>query len=674
MVRSVRYSLGILTLSVLLIFGTLYYISTQLSGEEVKLFLVSIIKQAMPNTQVTIKQVDYNLGFSLRFEIQEIDIKLKEDRPGGGLFFVRKAFIRIPIWTIFLKGGEIDIIVSSPQISYYEYRNGANNWNLGKGQVLLHKKIRSLKKEDPLNNALSLPIFLSKGKINIRSNDITVFYQTKEDEEGEFNISKLLIKNMSLNESAVFEIQTPVKVALRQDQFLSSNVLLVGEFDTLGFLEKGLFNSKAEIRLTENRLTGLPPSIPDIRGEIIISKDKSITSELKLNAGDLLDDFKANIILGKTIKISDLEANLNFAPIFEMMGINTWGFKFNKSKVHLSGSIQQDNRPILNLKFRSTSNNIKCILLENPIDIGFSGSIYKRSIRLNIPLGTLSGTGMISVETMLPRNFSEFSWQNLSRTKINIDLDHIKFAKKDIQLLSRIGTPNFRLTLSGRKITIEESLFDFNGLIIAKNNSLSSKRLSINTGIGSARLGFTSKINPFSFQFDMKVSKFPLASLHPIFPEEIKKISGTTKATLSGKLTDTKEGIKYDIKVDSVTTNGEIQGLGINDLITDHIDNVPPLNAQLAEKKVDISDKFQKLTINGRFKEDHYQMKKIDFVGPFTQIKGGGNLFPNTQKKGEIFLIFEGKLEERPVSIPIHLEGLGLSLSPDYPYTARKIK
>ena len=117
-----------------LVLGTFYYVSTKLSSEDVRLFLVSSIQKAMPGTQVSIEQIDYNWGPSVTFEVQGLDVKLKKDRPGSELFFVRRAFIRIPVWAILFKGDEINIIVSSPQVNYYEYRNGLNNWNLAKGE------------------------------------------------------------------------------------------------------------------------------------------------------------------------------------------------------------------------------------------------------------------------------------------------------------------------------------------------------------------------------------------------------------------------------------------------------------------------------------------------------------------------------------------------------------
>ena len=93
---------------------------------------------------------------------------------------------------------------------------------------------------------MTLSSLLRDSKVNIRSDNITVFYQTKEDLKGEFGVRKLLVKNISLggSESAAFEIQSSVKMALKRDQLLSSNILLVGELTHIVFCSRANLNPK----------------------------------------------------------------------------------------------------------------------------------------------------------------------------------------------------------------------------------------------------------------------------------------------------------------------------------------------------------------------------------------------------------------------------------------------
>ena len=54
--KSIKYFLCFLALLALLLFSTLYYVSTTLSREDIKSFLISKIEEAMPGTLVSIKK------------------------------------------------------------------------------------------------------------------------------------------------------------------------------------------------------------------------------------------------------------------------------------------------------------------------------------------------------------------------------------------------------------------------------------------------------------------------------------------------------------------------------------------------------------------------------------------------------------------------------------------
>lgn len=718
--KSIKYFLGFLSILALLIFGVIYYVSTKLSNEDVKSFLVLKIKETMPGTRVSIKQVDYSLGFAINFKVQDLDIKLKKNKPGGELFFVSKAFIRVPLWAIFSKGGIIDIIISSPQVNYYEYQNGLNNWGLGKSA----KRVRRLNKktvppqtdgtEGGLDQTISLPIFFSKSKINIRSDNITVFYQTKEDIKGEFTVSKFLVKNISLNESAAFEMQSSIKITLPQERVFSSNILLIGEFDTPNFLEEGLLKSKAEVRLTDNKLSGFSFSIPDSRADIFLfSKQNDSRAELKLNLGDLLD-MRANILMGKTIQVDKLNAHFHLVPILKSSGISIKGLKLNDTKINISGAVRLSERPILNLKLKSI-NKIQYSLLKGPIDIGLLGTIRKRRVGLNIPLETLSGTGVIAIQTMLPPDITTVSLQNLSGTKLKLSLDRIKIAEEEIRQLiyserkqvsdQKIGSknpslksvrqgqtrpffiPNFQLRLSGKRMIIGKSQFKFNGLIMAQDNILQSRGLSVSVGKRKTKINFMSKmgLRSVSTKFDLNIQKVPVESFRFILPQYLNQVSGIATTKLGGNLAIGENSLKYDIKLNSLIAHGGIENLKINDFVTDYVRNIPILDKQISKKDINISNKFKQFVIKGRFKETHYQVQKLDFIGNQNKIriKGKGNLFPLSKKrKGAFFLTFKdnkgkiGKQLKKNIGtnvIPVRLAGNGFALKPDYSYTAKKI-
>ena len=270
--------------------------SIRLSSKDLKAALVSNIQKVYPETQVDVGDVKYNLGFSLRFEISQLDIKLKKDQLGKELFYADKAFVRIPIWVFLFNKGEVDIILSSPKINYYEHRNGRHNWSWKKKA---NKKVIN---------------YLPKGKetkVNIRSNNITVFYQTREDFQGEFNIKKLLLKDVTSKKPAALEVQSALKIGESELHLFSGNFLLVGEFDTRAFLEKGIVKANGEMRLSKNRSNYFSHDIPDLGAEVALqSKKKSIAIHFKLHPSDMVDSLEAEMTWRDILRVNRLQGHL----------------------------------------------------------------------------------------------------------------------------------------------------------------------------------------------------------------------------------------------------------------------------------------------------------------------------------------------------------------------------
>ena len=712
--KSVKYFFCFLVILALLLFSTLYYISTTLSREDIKSFLISKIEEAMPGTLVSIKKIKYSSGSTLRFEIQDLDVTLRESRPGGELFSVARTFIRVPLWSIFFKGGTIDIIISSPKINYYEYQNTPHNWNLGrKGKVRTVKPQKERPKED-LNETISLPIFLSKSKINLRLDDITIFYQTKEDVKGEVHANTFFVKDISLSRPSFFEIHSSIKIPLPNEKILSSSLFLSGEFDTPNFLEKGLLKLKADILMKDNVLPEVSFSIPDTKVALfMLSKRDKITVKLKLNMGDILD-LKTNALLDKAIRLNKFNANLHLGPLLRTSGVHLEGLKLADAKINISGSADLAKHPVWDLKLKTT-HDVQWLLQRGPIDIGLLGAINKRQVKLDFLLKTPSGKGVFSVKTTLPRDIIPTSLQDLSQTKMALNLDQIKITQEEIRQLLYSNQrqdhtlkkvqkksspkqsppkqkewsfiPNFQLLLSGRNIAVGKSPLHFSGLILSANNTLQSKNFSINIGQSKTKIYFTSKIGEdfISTNLDLNMKKVPLESLDFIFPEYLRGMAGVTTTRLKGDIVSDKGGLKHDLNLRSLTLNGRVPNLKMNDVIKAYFNNIPPLKKKISQNMINIRNKFKRLTVNGRFREAHYRVNDLEFIGDKNrvQVKGRGHIFPlNKNQQGVFLLTFKVNTPKvkrdlkRNIgtdTIPIRLAGRGFVFRPDYSYTTKKI-
>ena len=647
MKKSVRYLLTFLGLFILILICLLYYTASKLSSEDIKSFLTSRIEKMIPGSEVRIAQISYVLGASINFNIRGVDIKLKKNHPGRELFFVDTALVQVPIWAMFSKEGRIDIIVTSPQIQYYEYRNGSHNWSsLTSNSVSIQKKERSGQ----------YPFFLNlfnNSRINIKLSDATIFYQTREDLKGELKVHKFLLKNKSLQKPTVFEIQSAIKWDATSQRQFSSNLLMVGEFDTTYFFQKGHLKSKMEIKLMENRWLGR--TLPDISAGITLSNRKGrMVAQLKLNDSELVENFKGRVLLGKTTFIDQLQGQINF----------------KRAKFSIAGSIKLADYPVLNIEFKS-QDKIQKNIGGHALFMKPAGTIQGRRITLNVPFEIASGVGRLSFSSILPREIVQTNWENLSSSRLGLILNGMTITKSDVHqimsLYKKISIiPEGQFTLLGKKIALEKSQFDIKGKIVVKGNMVNSQNLSLKTGRGRIDMGLTSMIAPDSISttFDIKMKQIPLQ----LFSFLGSKISGTTNTKLSGNLQQGTKGINYDILLNSSNDKGKIDDLKLKSFIHNYGNNIPILKG----RSMDISNQFKKLIVRGRFRNDHLKLQIVDFIGAKNQIqfKGGGNLYPlNKEKKGEIYLNFKDKKG----IIPIRLQGTGLLLQPDYSYTLKKM-
>jgi hypothetical protein len=110
------------------------------------------------------------------------------------------------------------------------------------------------------------------------------------------------------------------------------------------------------------------------------------------------------------------------------------------------------------------------------------------------------------------------------------------------------------------------------------------------------------------------------------------------------------------------------------------------LKKQVKQKKVVISDRFEKLFYEGVLSESELGITKFHFLGAKKQfeVRGKGNVFltKNPQKDSTVYLLFIDNskkltrdLQKYAGTNQIHfkLQGKGFSVLPVYDYTAKKL-
>lgn len=679
----------------------LVFVQSQIKKKDIRELIVKNIEGNLRDVKVDIGEIDYSLGFSVEFEIEDLVLKNKSSR--NKLLSLKELEINIPLLAILTSGGTIDIGSDSLEV-FVHTKRGEMNWM----EVLPEKQPVTDKKEEVETTVnIEVPSFVKKSKINIALKGIKLLLND-EGKKSKVHVSKLMIKNLNLKKSTAYEVRTSLEYDLG-DKKLISKIKAIGELNLSEMLEKGNMSTGVTVNISKTKLGDM--DIPNVQGKVNVNKIKDkLEGKLNLKVGSFMSFKSAYSFISQKITLTNMDFNLEGKKLSEeklnILNAVKEVVDFNGFELNGSGSVginmaNKSFHPGINLKSKGAI-ALKGIKGLRP-EISFSGDIVKESFIFKTEVAVASGvaTGVVRTKLnplKLPSKIENFNPINLDFKVSNINLSKAQIQsmlysgekkKEAVEETEATSAPEYNLMLPpmhiklvGSNIKLGKSNLRWDGKILAHKNTVTMNDFTYAQDKGS--ISITSKSSFLGsklkndFTFGMK--KISANSFNSFLPPYLKDIEGTFSGSVSGNLNLGKKP-SYSIKNNLKATNGELKGLDLNKMLTSLFSESKLIKKAAGAKQVNISDRFDKFEIKSHATEKRVKLNTFVLEGnkksSKLKLKGEVSMLDkNSKLDGALYVQSLEKTLKREVNtkdLPIRLKGKGFVLLPDLGYTTGKL-
>jgi len=720
-------------LIILSIGGAIFYASSLIKPEEIRKVALEQIEDNFPNTETKLGKIELSLGLSVGLELDSLHMKLKKSKGGHELVSVKNLNVKIPLWSILMGGGTVDIKLDKPHLSYIESKK-SNNWQVAmkskkqkKSRRVTKKKISKevTSKDKAEEQSLLIPALISQSKINVKLTDVQVNYKLKDKSQGNLILSKFLVKNLNFKTDSAFELNSILNYKLATKETFSVNTLVIGHFNLKEFIDTKELKSIVVINLKDIKLSGSNLEIPNIKTDLNVHLLKNGDLKGKINtaingAGTFSTEYS---VKKRGMSLNKIDLALSVEKVMKIVGQKVEGLSTGKSEVKLSGAVNVSKRKGINptLEFELT----KGLAVKNQgvsIPTVLKGNVRGEAIKVRVVNNILGGNITTNVFTRFNLNKIQTEISKLAPVNIRVALRDVNLPKDFIQgilypekkgeKLEKVeikttkngkGTkkkfvkspapvlPNVRLDLNWANVKVDDNDFSGEGQVLVKGDSIVTKKLNFgfSKGKGSITQSTVLLANSASkTKIDMSIKALDLESFRAFLPPKmIKNIKGTFSGTVKGNVALAQNALpKHDFVTNISAVNGELVGVNISEHVNGIVSSLPIVKDKVKkDKKYNVDGTFERLTFKGRLKDTHYNLKKYYFLGldKKVEIKGNGNIYPiSKNKKGSLLLTFvdnTGKISGPMVKhvgtkvMPVKMVGYGFALQPDYGYTIKKL-
>lgn len=690
--------------------STLYFISAKINPELIRKTAISSIESNIPGAKATIGHIDYSISSSVKVEILNVElIEKTSDKP---LLKLKSLKVNIPILAILTSGGNLDISTDRPTI--YVRKNGEKlNWVnvLAKNTTEVEKKDSTKVQVSP--KKIEVPSFLKKSKLNFKLNQLKILLNLGENQESEVKISKVRVKNLSLSKSTAFEIASNVKFQLKENQFFSTNISIVGETRLGRFLEKNEISITSQVSVTDTAIDGLDVRIPNIKGKLSVSGNierpklksdiqldqvSSMQTTLELVSNNLnINKLNIEIIPSALVKLLSPQIQQNLKTV-ELEGVK---LKVSgKAKLNLES---MDINPSLNI---STVKSIGFKISDNITSLTkVNGEIENKNINLTLNNDVFGGKAKLELKTRfdplkIPSQLSSYKDINIDLNLSNMKvprsyLQNLLWSKssennteKEVQKAdhlsevqpSKVEFPPLLIKVRSSNLFIDKEEVSVSADISARENRVRSKNLNLKYGKGSILTEFETLIKDsanINNNFKIILKKIDVKAFNALFPPFINDIHGVYNGSVNGSV-NLGKSLNYNVGVSLEGKNGEIKQLDLKKLLKPLIDKYAKGKA---DKLKEFSNKFENLQVDLQATDKAIKLKKFKMIGyqKSSIINASGNISMHDSSSyiiGDIMaesMTSELAKQTGLKSVPFKLKGSGFVLIPDIGYTSGKL-
>lgn len=724
--KLIKALLGLVVLLGILLGSAIFYVTSKIKPEDIKKLAIEQTEKALPGTKVNIKKVDYSIGTSFSFELEKLDIKLKEKLMPGvypkDFFEVGLVKVKVPLWALITNGGTISINVDSPEVNYKEINKGKTNIDLALGPDKKEETAKSQtekkdsaedKSKSKSDDKIEVPNFVKNSKINVKFNNIQLKYSLYQSLNGKTVVSRILLKNIGLGSPSAFEISSDINVNLDKDNKFETSLLVIGDLDLKTILDRGEISSLIHVNLSNTKMSSLAISIPDVKSTIKVnlSKTGNINADVKTNIGSVSAMSIIAAVDKEKLNISQLEIKANLENAVELMPELKQSLKdidLNQTEFFIKGKasiLLKDSKLSNDISFGLTKDvNVK--LVDGLVAAqGMEGNFKGTKVNVKAKTSLASGEIVTKIATSVDPLSGNFAPEKLAPIYIDVIGGNMKFTKEFIQKTiyggdkkkvensggvpstspvvvdktpaTKIVLPVTKTTFDLRQIYIDKSEVTFVGNIHTKGNKAFSKDLAFTYDKGNGKIDFdtllvNSKTIKNKFKFNMKGLDF--SSFNGFLPdvEMLKGLEGFFNGKVNGDLDLLPNSMKYSINADVAATKAKVHGLEmLKDKIKPHLSKV-----KMQENDFHIPDNFDSLKVKATATEINNVIQYAEFLGPkhsldVYDVKGNISM---VNKPSRIELKVRSKNPERlkdwkekykTDSIPLVLRGDGFGLGLD---------
>lgn len=714
---------GLLALFLLAFVGLFFYISSKITPDEVRKHTLTFLNKTFPEANVQLGEVHYSLGTSLKFKLNNLEMKLK-DASHTPLASVALLDVKIPLWAIITRGGTIGINIDGPIVHYVQSAPNVNNWTLamkGASTGSAENTATENKEQKGGSDSVALPGLLSRGTVDLKLTNLLLKYSTLTKSKGEINISRFFIKNLNFKTPTAFEVASQIHQRDAKGEELVVEAVLIGQVNINQYIQDQELSSSMVLNITSAKIPGLKKEFSALKADLKLQlhKDGKIDLEVDSGLGSLGTAKLQTHVMKEQILVDHLDVDLSLKDALEVVGKEGMVNSEN-SRIKLKGSVemvQNEMKPALEFNVTPAAN----ILLAPKVRMDFtsSGSIANNILNVKLNGKLLQGALDIAVNSTLNLK-AEKAEEKLGPLNVSVALNNIQIPKEDLHELlykNKKGEdekakaekeegaaqtaakakaepapslPKVVANIKWSNVSVGGEPFQGDMRLTTQKNNVASDNLKFTFSRGKGAVKFNTDLLAQGAQItklDAQVQTLNLDSFMPFLPKNLESLKGTFSGQVKGDVESypARKLTKYNLQVNVSAKDGELKKLNVVDYVKDTIAGIPILKDKVAKDGINFSNKFDSLDLSGNFKQDHFQISKFSFVSNKGQLiaNGSGEIYPlpNLPESALEFEVVDksGKLSQElkknigSEALPLRVAGPQYSMKPDIAYTLKKV-
>lgn len=705
----------------LILGGTFFYVKSKINPEEIRKMTVEAISKAMPGADVSLGSVNYALGLNVKLGFNDLQIKLKEDKLE--VVSIKDFHVKIPVWAIITNGGTVDINVQNPHVNFKEYTAKSNSITLalGKKEDAAAEVKDEAKKDGASSEKMEVPGFIAKSKLNVRVSDILLKYSKLDGTNGEITFNHFLLKNVNMETTTAFEIESDIAVNLKDQKKFQTHGLVIGQVNLSEFVKDKKIDTSLVVDITNTSMTGLNYKLPDIKSKIrvVVPNQGAIKLDIESNFGALAHTQVSVEMLEKRLDVKNLKLEVFLKELSGVLDSETSAklaaIDFGKSNFIIQGDLTLDDGNMTNSNVNfGLSNDITYNGAEGlKAKVGMKGRYHNENLQVTLNNKVLDGTVNVDVKGKINPMAKDFSVDKMGPIHVDVLASNAKFTTEMIRKNLYAKKPEAQATKTAedkggaagsasiakptprklphvivdakwRQIIIGRDEFSGNGKIVVQNTSIGSDGIHFQFSKGKGLITFLSKQDPSlttDNKFTFNLTGLNLASLGAFLPPALESLKGDFSGDVKGVFVQHPRHNTYNVNFNLSATNGEIKGLNMTEHVAAVIGKVEMLKNKIGKKDLKMTDEFEKLIVKGEASETLLTLNTFEFVGikNSTSITGSGKVgMPLSKKDSSLDLVYvdrTGAVADFMTKnvgtdkLPLKLVGTEFDLKPDYGYT-----